>query len=571
MTSYKIIKSINLILIIYLVMISSACNNTQSPQDTSSKKIKTALQFTDVTLQAGLGKFHYNNGAQGKKWLPETMGAGVAFLDYDQDGWLDILIVAGATLNTKNNIQALQLYRNTQDNHFEKQTHQAGLSNIRAYGFGISVADYDNDGDADFYLTTLQHNLLFRNDNGIFKQIASSANVSGDKVWSTAATFIDVNQDSWLDLFVGNYIKWSVESDLWCSITGKSKAYCTPESYPGLTAKFYLNRGDGRFDEKSSMLNLDHLPGKTLGVVALDYNNDNWMDLVVANDTERNLLFKNNGPAGIKEVGQSSGIAYDENGKARAGMGIDAGVVDDTQKTSIFIGNFSKEMIGVYRYQDNDLFIDRAISSKVGIASLSTLTFAVLLADFDLDGDLDLFTANGHVQTENRDGTSYQQTPHLFINRGKGQFVDMSTVIGGSLAAPMVARGAAYGDYDRDGDLDLILTDNRGPVKLLRNDLPKHFNYLRIQLQSKTSNRDAIGAKVHVKLGNKIMFREVKINSGYLSSSERTLTFGLNRATQADSIVVTWPNGQTSKFETVASQQEILIIEGETHYRTLAR
>ncbi len=571
MISHKIIKAMSMLLITGTLIINSACNdkkNTLSHLKTS----KTALHFTDVTSQSGLGEFYYENGAQGKKWLPETMGAGVAFLDYDQDGWLDILIVAGGVLDTKNDkntIPALQLYRNTHDGHFENKTQQAGLSTIRAYGFGISVADYDNDGDADFYLTALKKNLLFNNNNGVFKQVANFSKVSGNEQWSTAASFIDANNDSWLDLFVGNYIQWSIKSDLWCTITGKIKAYCTPESYPGLTATFYLNRGDGKFEDKSTQMKLDSLPGKTLGVIALDYNNDNSMDLLVANDTERNLLFKNNRSGDFIEIGQSSGIAFDENGKSRAGMGIDAGVVDDSGKASVFIGNFSKEMIGVYRYQDNDLFIDRAISSKIGIASLSTLTFGVVLADFDLDGDLDLFTANGHVQTVNNDGTRYQQAPHLFINQDNNQFIDMTPIIGGDLSAAMVARGIAYGDYDRDGDVDIIVTDNSGPVKLLRNDLPKQFNYLRIRLQGKHSNRDALGAKVRIKLNGKTLFREVKINAGYLSSSEKTLTFGLNHATQVDAIEVTWPTGQMSHFSSVVSNQEIVIIEGETGFKII--
>ena len=551
-----------------LLMVGVGCNGGEPQQDAvqdAAPDPAAMLAFSDATTDAGLGDFRHVNGAVGQKWMPESVGAGGGFIDYDGDGWLDVLLVGGGVWQGPG-VLALRLYRNNTDGTFSEVTEEAGLGGVAAYGFGLSVADYDNDGDSDFYFTTLAHNVLFRNDGGFFTDVAEAAGVAGDATWSTSALFFDADADGHLDLYVGSYVDWSPENDIECLLEGATRSYCTPELYQGLPSRFYYNNGDGTFSDQTEAAGFLPAPGKTLGVAELDFNRDGQPDLIVANDTQPDQLYENNGDGTFTERGQLSGMAFDENGKARAGMGIDVGVVDSTGQETMFVGNFSKEMIGVFRHIGSGLFVDRAALSQIGRPSLLTLTFSLFLFDVDLDGDLDLFAANGHLQPEIeqlQEGIGYREPPHLFINRGDGVFADVSPAVGGVFATPLVARGSAFADYDRDGDLDILVAENGGPVHLWRNDLQSGAHWLRVRLQGRQNNRDGLSSRVVAVVGTRRMERRIRTGSSYLSASEVAATFGLGAAPQVDSLLVFWPGGGVTRLAGVPADQEVEVVEGE--------
>lgn len=545
-----------------------------SPEQASESSGSTGLQFTDVTQAVGIGGFRHDNGAFGERWAPEIVGGGGGFLDYNGDGWLDLLLVGGGTWPDQrdDDIQALWLYRNNGDGTFSEATQEAGLAEVQTYGFGITAADYDNDGDEDVFVTTLHENLLFRNNNGVFTEVGQSAGVQNVARWSTSALFFDADNDGYVDLYVGNYVDWTPEGDLYCAYEGE-KAYCTPEEYPGIAANFYRNNRDGTFTDRTAeagfLTAFDPILDKTLGVAELDFNNDGWVDLVVANDTERDLLYQNNGDGTFTERGMISGIAVSQHGKARAGMGIDVGVVDDSGEQTMFVGNFSEEMVGVYQHTGNGLFLDRATVSRIGHKSLKTLTFGLFLFDADLDGDLDLFTANGHVQNHIErmlEGITFKQAPQLYLNDGTGVFEEVNDRIGGVLGTRMVGRGAAYGDYDRDGDLDIVVIENDGPAHVWRNEI-NHPNYLRVRVSGAVSNRDALGTRLIAITGNQRQERRIRTGGSYLSQSETVATFGLGTATQVDSLHIYWPSGQKNVFTAIKSGQTIYIDEGHDTFQ----
>ncbi|ARA92252.1 RNA-binding protein [Rhodothermaceae bacterium RA] len=553
---------------------TAACNGPGDPMPEPSPAAAD-LSFVDVTREAGLEAFRHVTGAFGKEWFPETVGGGGGFIDYDGDGWMDLVLVGGGVWPGRDEdpVPALSLYRNLGDGSFRDVTGATGLEAVHAYGFGVTAADYDNDGDTDLFLTTLYENLLFRNDGGVFTEVGAEAGLADHAAWSTAALFFDADRDGWLDLYVGNYVVWSPEKDIWCTMDGETKAYCTPQAYEGVPGRFYHNNGDGTFREMTRAAGFGNAPGKTLGVTEVDFNRDGWSDLIVANDTQRDLLYVNQGDGTFVEQGVLSGIAFDENGKARAGMGIDAGDVDNDGRPTVFIGHFSNQMVGVYRYLGNDLFIDRAALSRIGHPSLLTLTFGLFLFDADRDGYLDLLLANGHIAEDIervQDGIGYRQRAQLFLNRGDGTFVEVTDRAGPAFEQRLVARGAAYGDYDRDGDLDILLTENGGRAYLWRNDSPP-ASWLRVYLQGTASNRDAIGARIVAVAGPLRMERRIRTGSSYLSHSELVATFGLGQAARIDSLIVEWPSGRREVFSGVSVDQEVRLLEGTGRLEPLAR
>ena len=570
---------------LFLAMMSFtliACNEQQGAKSSTPIITERPLPtFTEVTIESGLSAFKHDNGARGKMYFPEQMSSGGAFVDYNGDHWPDILLVGGGHLDPdpSDPILALRLYHNNQDGSFTEVTEEAGLSGVKAYGEGITAADYDNDGDEDFYFTTLHENHLFRNDDGVFTDVTAEAGVSGASEWSSSALFFDGDLDGDLDLYVANYARWTPEIDIFCSIQGVviidtggatnleqqygQKVYCAPNEFEGISSRFYRNNGDGTFADETEQAGFFQQPGKSLGVTEFDYNRDGWPDVMVANDAEPDLLYKNNKDGTFSEIGQKSGVAFDEAGYARAGMGIDAGVVDETGQESIFIGNFSSEMIGVYTYTGNDQFVDRSATSRIGQPSYLTLTFGLILLDLEYDGDLDLLTANGHVWAvrPSLDGSTYRQKPQLFVNNGQGIFNEAKQIPGGAFSQELVARGAIYADYDRDGDLDVLLTENNGPVHLWRNEL-SDANYLRVRVQGTTSNKEGLGAQVVAVSGGKRMHRRIRTGSSYLSQSEKVASFGLGNSSRIDSLLVKWPNGTVDTFTDLATNQEINVVEG---------
>jgi hypothetical protein len=523
-------------------------------------------QFVDVTAAAGI-RFRHNSGAFGKKYLPETLGSGAAFLDVDNDGWQDILLVNSRNWPGRAGPPSFPaLYRNNHDGTFSDVTKQAGLAS-EFYGLGVAAADFDNDGNVDIYLTGLGPNRLFRNTGGgKFTDVTTRAGV-GDPGFSTSAAWFDYDRDGRLDLVVANYVQWSPETDLFCTLDGKTKSYCTPESYKGQSPTLYRNKGDGTFEDVTRKAGLYDPTSKSLGIALIDYNTDGNLDLFVANDTQPNRLFQNKGNGTFTDVGMTAGVAFNEAGVARAGMGVDAADYDGSGRQSLIIGNFSNEMMALYSNEGTGLFIDEAPTSTIGKASLLTLTFACFFFDFDLDGLLDIFAANGHVADDIstvQPRVKYAQPAHLFRNLGSRKFDEVTGRVGAALGQPVVARGAAYGDYDNDGDLDLLIAANNGPARLLRNDGGNRNHLLRIRAVSIASNHDAIGARVNVTLDNgRVLWSMVKTGSSYCSQSELPITLGLGQRTAVKSIEVAWPSGRKETVAGVSADRAITIQEGK--------
>jgi hypothetical protein len=525
-----------------------------------------AVQFTDVTAAAGV-RFKHTSGAAGKKYLPETMGSGLAFLDADGDGRPDLFLVnSKAWTPTPGRRSPSALYRNNGDGTFADVTKAAGLD-VELYGQGASSADYDNDGKADLYVTALGGNKLFHNlGGGRFADVTAKAGV-GAGGFSSSSIWFDYDRDGRLDLYVTRYVEWSPEKDLFCTLDGRTKSYCTPESYRGESPILYRNKGDGTFEDVTAKAGLGNPKAKALGVAMLDENGDGWLDLFVANDTQPNNLYRNNGNGTFTDVGTTAGIAFSEAGVARAGMGTDAADYDLSGRPSLVIGNFSNEMMALYHNEGGGLYIDEAPTSAIGQASLLTLSFGCFFFDHDLDGWLDIFAANGHVADDIervQPKVRYAQPPHLFRNVDGKRFEAVTSQLGPALQRPVVARGAAYADFDGDGDLDLALTTNNGPAYLFRNDGGNRNHWLRIRTRGTRANRDGIGARVTVTLpdGRKPWLL-VKTGSSYLSQSELPLTFGLGPHAKAPRVEVAWPGGATDVLTDVAANQAIIVEEGK--------
>jgi hypothetical protein len=512
--------------------------------------------LTDITGAAGID-FHHNSGAFGAKYLPETLGPGCAFIDYDNDGWLDILLVNGMDWpGHKRQRSTLKLYRNNRNGTFSDVTERAGLA-VEMYGMGVAVADYNNDGLPDILITAVGQSRLFRNmGGGRFLDVTEKSGLAGRKGFSTSALWFDFDRDGLLDLLICNYVKWSPELDEFCSVDGKRKSYCTPEAYHGDTCWLFRNRGNGTFEDVTAKSGIFDPTSKSLGVTLLDYDHDGWPDILVANDTQANKLYRNQRDGTFKDFGLLAGVAFSEDGKARAGMGIDAGDFDNSGVEGIAITNFDNEMIALYRQSKPGVYADVAIGAGIGQASRDSLGFGCSFLDINLDGRLDLIAVNGHIDETVRQihgNTGYAQPPHLFLNRGGGHFQDVAAQAGGGFATPKVARGLAYGDFDRDGDLDLLLTTNQGPALLYRNDVTGGAHSLRLRLIGTKSNRDAIGSVVRLTTADATQSRMVKTGSSYLSQSELTLTFGLGPRDSATKIVVEWASGAVQEFGKTAA------------------
>ena len=524
------------------------------------------VSFSDATAAAGV-RFKHTSGAFGKKYLPETMGSGCAFLDFDGDGWQDVLLVNSKSWPGRPGGKTHSaLYRNERNGTFTDVTRGSGLE-VEMYGMGVAAADYDNDGRVDVYLTGLGGNKLFRNlGGGRFADVTEKAGVE-DGRFSNSAAFFDYDKDGHLDLFVCNYVEWSIEKDLFCTLDGKTKSYCTPESYKGQSPALYRNRGDGTFEDATRKSGLENPSSKALGVTVLDYDGDSWPDLFLANDTQPNRLYRNKGDGTFTDVGMAAGVAYSEAGIARAGMGVDAADYDGSGRPSLVIGNFSNEMMALYHNEGTGLFIDEAPTSTIGQESLLTLTFACFFFDYDLDGLPDVFAANGHVADDInavQPKVQYAQPPHLFRNLGQKRFESVGPKLGPAFLRPLVARGAAYGDYDNDGDLDVLISVNNGPARLLRNEGGNRNRFLRVRTVGTRSNRDGIGAKVTVTAeGGARSWGVVKTGSSYCSQSELPLTFGLGSAPRAARVEVEWPSGRKDVLTGVAAGQTVTVEEGK--------
>ncbi|MCU1315545.1 MAG: ASPIC/UnbV [Candidatus Acidoferrum typicum] len=529
----------------------------------------STVQFRDVTRQAGI-HFVHNNGAFGKKFLPETMGPGVAFIDYDNDGWPDIFLVNG--MDWPGHVlkhSTPKLYHNNHDGTFTEVTHKAGLD-VEVFGMGVAVGDYDNDGYDDLFVTAYGQNHLFHNNgNGTFSDVTQKAGLLGPKEFSTSAAWIDYDKDGHLDLVVSNYVQWTPETDLYCTLDGKSKSYCTPESYKGTSVRLWHNRGNGTFEDVTQKAGLGDPTSKTLGIAVLDYDNDGWPDLLFSNDTQPNKLYRNNGNGTFAEKAVVAGIAFSEDGVARAGMGVDAADYDHSGFPSLLITNFANQMLSLYHNEGKGLFVDEAPRSEIGRASLLTLGFGCFFFDYDLDGWPDVLVANGHIDADIQRvqaNVKYAMPPHLFRNIGKGKFEEVTKSLGQSFATPRVGRGAAYADFNNDGRLDLLLSSNGGPVYLFRNEAQGSAAWnksLRIKLTGTKSNRDGIGTTVRLTSGGETQTQMLRSGSSYLSASELVLTFGLAHNDKAETIEIRWPSGQIDRLSNVNAGQTATVTEGK--------
>jgi len=523
------------------------------------------ITFRELTAQAGI-HFTHNNGAFGKKWLPETMGPGCAFIDYDNDGWPDILLINGQDWpgHPKSGATTPKLYHNNHDGTFTDVTAKSGIG-VSLFGLGAAVGDYDNDGFDDIFITAVGQSHLFHNNgNGTFTDVTKAAGLWGPNEFSTSAAWFDYDRDGKLDLVVSNYVQWSEPGDLYCTLDGTHKSYCTPESYKGTSVRLWHNLG-GKFEDATQKAGLNDPTSKSLGIAILDYNNDGWPDLLIANDTQPNKLYLNKKNGAFEEHAVSAGVAFSEDGIARAGMGVDAADYDRSGSASLIITNFANQMLSLYHNEGNGLFVDEAPRSEVGRATLVTLGFGCFFFDYDNDGWPDIFIADGHIENEIervQKRVSYAEPPHLFRNLGNGKFEEVTAKMGAGFAAPKVARGAAYADINNDGALDILVTTNGGPAHLYRNEGGTNQS-LRVKLVGTKSNRDGIGAIVRVTAGSDKQWQMMKSGSSYLSQSELVLTFGLGSKTKADAVEIQWPSGQVDKLSNINAGQTATIEEGK--------
>ena len=541
----------------------------------------TEIRLTEITQPAGI-EFQHENGAVGNKWMPETMGSGVAFFDYDNDGWPDILLINGSSWTENNNEVEVtpKLYRNLGDGRFSDVTNETGL-NISVYGMGVAAADYDGDRDIDIYITAVGDNLLLRNDAGRFVDVTGYAGVDGNpsssrdySSWSTAAAWVDYDRDGYLDLFTCNYVKWTAETDLHTTLDGVNKSYATPEQYEGDSCRLYKNVDGSRFSDYTARAGVENRDGKTLGVAVADINRDGWPDLIVANDTERNFLYVSNGDGTFTDKAVQAGVGYDEFGRARAGMGIDVADLAGTGELSIVIGNFSHEPLSLYTLVSDGLFQDMAGLANLTRASTRQLTFGLAFVDLDLDADVDLITGNGHIEPDIgtvQQGISFAQSPQIFLNDGNRRFTEATSLVGGSFDEPIVARGVAYADIDRDGDWDLLISTNGDRPKLFRNDLPHEAtNWIALKPIGVSPNTQAIGAIVTVYADGREQSQMVRTGSSYLSQSDiGTLIFGLGEKSGVDSVLVRWPtSGKLDNYGPASSGRRYVVREGSISLKT---
>ncbi len=533
-----------------------------NPRRLSAATPPSGRHYVNIAPQAGV-HFIHNNGAFGKKYLPETMGSGCAFVDYDNDGNQDIILINGTDFPGHVVRQTtMKLYHNNGNGTFADVTARARL-NIPMYGMGVAIGDYDNDGWDDIYVTALGEAHLFHNEhNGTFRDVTKEAGVNNTG-FGTSAAWFDYDRDGKLDLFVCNYVQWSEKTDIYCTLDGRHKSYCTPEAYNGETCRLFHNLGNGRFEDVTKQAGVYDPTGKNMGVAIIDYNQDGWPDIAVSDDTEPNKLYRNNHNGTFTQVSVQAGIAYDMNGVARAAMGIDAADYNRSGFPSIATGNFSNQMLGLYQNQKHGFFIDVAPESAIGQDSRLALTFGLFFYYYNLYGLLDLFTANGHIEPDIariQPQVTYAERPLLFDNEGNGRFNEVGKRVG--FTKQIVGRGAAYGDIDNDGYPDVLITTNNGPAYLYKNEGPNTANAIRIKTVGTRSNRDGIGAVVRVHSDGIMNWQTVHSGSSYCSQSELPLTFGLGKSGTAEEVHIIWPSGQQDTLRNLKSNATYTIQEG---------
>lgn len=551
---------------LFLLALTSCPSNRQAPTPgPSSVPTRSPVRYADVTTQSGIA-FQHENGARGRKRLPETMGSGVAILDADGDGLSDLFFVNQRTWSDDTPTAApatTRLYRNLGKLQFEDASERMDAAHS-VVGMGAYSADLEGDGDADLLVTALGDPLLLLNEGARFREAARERGLrmphwtdgSGKShpSWSTAAVFLDYDLDGQLDVYIATYARWSADTDIFATLDGKTKAYTTPELYPGDCGRLFRGRGDGRFEDVTDASGAAVPNAKSLGAVACDLESDGWPDLVIANDTQPNFLLHNQ-KGHFQEIGVAAGIAYDGHGRARAGMGIDAARLDADGPQAIAIGNFAREPVSLFLQRGAARFEDRADELGVARATELPLTFGLQFCDVDLDGRLDLLLSNGHIEPTAgfaAPEVTYAQNPQLLLGLEHSRFVDVSASAGEPFRTPLVGRGLAAGDLDGDGDPEIVISQNGRAAVLLRCDRADGApaaKCVRIRLEGKPGNRDAFGAVVRARIGGRTEERSVRSGGSYLSQSETTLTFGLGAAEEIERLEVRWPTGERTVAE----------------------
>jgi hypothetical protein len=522
--------------------------------------------FLDVTATTGI-QFQHQRGASDKKHLVETMGSGCAFLDYDSDGLLDVLLINGGTTpdSPPLTLHGHALYRNLGNGKFKDVTPQTGIKGNGSYGTGVAVGDYDNDGYADVYITNFGPNILYHNNgDGTFADVTELAGVSAP-AWSASAAFFDFDNDGHLDLYVANYVSYRYGANPVCA-EKNIRSYCHPRFFSGVAGELYRNLGNGRFQDVSEKSGIANAEGKSLGVIAADFDDDGWMDLYVANDTTRNFLFKNNGNGTFADVTLRSGTGYSNEGEAEAGMGVDASDYDGDGLMDLIVTNYDLETNALYRNEGKFQFNDKRWPSGVARTDRRFLGFGTGFFDFDNDGDQDLFIVNGHVLDNIeliREGLTYAQPSQLLENRG-GVFSENLEFLRYSSRSPRVGRGVAFGDVDNDGDIDLLISNSGQEPTVLINQVGQKKNWISLKLIGTKSNRDAVGAKIFITTENSSQTDQVMGGGSYLSANDLRVHFGLGASETVKSLKIRWPSGTEDVLRDVKANQFVTIREGET-------
>ena len=531
-------------------------------------------KFVDVTASAGID-FRHQNSKTPHKYFIETMGAGCAFIDTEGRGKQDILLLNGRALPGGQVIghPTLKLYRNNGNGAFTDVTHQAGLDRVEMYAMGVAVGDYDNDGREDFYVScVIGPGHLFHNEgNGRFKDVTAEAGVANAGQWGSSCAWVDYDRDGKLDLFICNYVKYrSLADDLPCySGDGKTPSYCIPAAYDRTSCTLYKNLGGGRFKDVTHEAGIDRAQGKSLGVTVWDNDGSGYPDLFVANDTTPGFLFKNNRHGGFTEIGVMTGVALNDEGLPHSGMGIDAADAQNNGNMALVLTNYYAQQTSFYRTVAPDLFRDDRQASGIGSATAKYLGFGITFMDYDNDGWPDIVQVNGHVQDDveqHEPGTRYAEPTLLFRNRHDGTFAEVGLKSGAPFTTEIVGRGCAWGDYDNDGRLDLLITANNGRAMLWHNETQTANHWLKLKLTGTKSNRDGIGALVRVSSGGLTQRQMVRSGSSYLSQSDLRPNFGLGAGTRAD-VEIRWPSGTVDCLKDVPADHIWTVQEGRGTYQ----